>query len=283
MRVALVSMKHVEGDIEFNLDRHRTWIERCLEDSPDFIGFPEFAVTGWVTDTDLAVSLRSAVVREIEGWGKRYGVFIATCLVETRAGKLFNTCLITGPNGRVGVMRKVNLIRVESEHYTPGAEFPVLDVAGCKMGVTTCADATRFEMMNILSLRGAEVIFAPHANTLGSYGNSADGWFTWRMERWPLFARDACVSIAGINNAGLFERTGKQEQATKYCGGGMVVDWTGNVVRRIRGDMKRERMIVADVDLDALRKARATHNLLAEIRPGIVYNRQAGWVMGRTD
>ena len=50
MTVALVSMKHRLGDPDFNLERHRYWVERAMERKPDFIGFPEFSLTGWVED-----------------------------------------------------------------------------------------------------------------------------------------------------------------------------------------------------------------------------------------
>ena len=282
LRVCAVSMKHLSGDVAFNLERHAFWLERALKQGARFIGFPEFSLTGWVNEREKALTLTSPPVREIENWARRHRVFIAACLVEKRGVRLHNTCLIAGPRGRVGVMRKINLVRAESAHYTPGREFPVFDVAGCRMGVTTCADATRYEMMSILSLRGAEVIFAPHANTLGVYGNHAAGWLKWRLERWPLFARDAGVYIVGCNNAGLFERKTPGEEPTKYCGGGAVFNFEGEVVVKAPvGKTKKECMIVADLDLDALREARKKSHMLAEFRPAIVYNRKSGWKHGR--
>ena len=282
LRVALISLKHKEGDAAFNLDRHALWLERAVKAGARFVGFPEFALTGWVKDRRLALSLKSAPVRQIERLARKRRVFIATCFVEKRGARLHNTCLLAGPAGRLGVMRKVNLVAGESPDCTPGREFPVFKVAGCTMGVTTCADATHFEMMNLLSLRGAELIFAPHANVLKPYGNHAAGWRKWRMERWPLFARDACVHILGCNNAGLFEKPEPTEAPTKYCGGAMVIDFKGNVVARDdAGKSKRECMIVADLDIAALRKARRTSESLNEFRPSIVYNRKDGWEFGR--
>jgi predicted amidohydrolase len=179
-------------------------------------------------------------------------------------------------------MRKVNLISRESEHYAPGRRFPVFEVAGCKMGVTTCADATRYEMMSLLSLRGAEVIFAPHANSLGAYGGHAAGWLRWRKERWPLFAKDCSVYVLGCNNAGLHEKGGPDEERTKYCGGAAVFDFQGKLVARApSGRTCRECLITAELDLAALREARNKNNLLSEFRPAIVYNRRAGWAFGR--
>jgi predicted amidohydrolase len=268
--------------VAFNLERHAFWLERALKERARFIGFPEFSLTGWVNERAQALALDARPLSVIEGWARKHRVFIATCLVEKRGRKLHNTAVLVGPRGRLGAMRKINLIRAESAHYAPGRAFPVFAVAGCQMGVATCADATRYEMIHILSLRGAEVIFAPHANSLGAYGNHAAGWLKWRRERWPLFARDACVYIVGCNNAGRFETRQPGEEPTKYCGGGAILDFKGEVVAKAPvGKTKKECMIVADLDLDALRAARRQSKPLAEFRAAIVYNRRSGWVHGR--
>ncbi len=250
-------MKHVDGDVRANLERHEYWLTKAVETGAHFVGFPEFSMTGWVKDPAEALRLDSEPVRQVGRWAKRYGIYLATGLVERRGRRRHNTCVIFGPRGCVGAMRKVNPIAKELEHYTPGREFPVFNVAGCRMGVATCADASRYEMFHVLSLRGAEVIFAPHANSLGAYGNSATGWSRWRMERWPVFTRDACVAVLGVNCAGSFSPRRRGDEPTKYCGGGMVMDWTGRALARAPVRTKRECVLPVELDLSALRKARA--------------------------
>jgi predicted amidohydrolase len=282
LRVALVSLKNTAGDVAANLTRHQMWLHRAIESRAKFIGFPEFALTGWVNDREQTLRLNSSPVRLVEAWARKHRVWIATCLVEQRGKNLHNACVIAGPNGRIGVMRKVNLVGAESPHYTSGREFPVLSVAGVSMGVTTCADASYFEMMRILSYRGAEVIFAPHANTLGKYGNNASGWLKWRSENWPTYTRDCAITILGINNAGLTDDPPPDEQPTKFCGGGAIFDYTGHVAAVATvGDTKKECMIVADIDLAGLREARKRRLEHSEFRAAIVYNRKRGWKYGR--
>ncbi len=256
LKLALISMKHRLGDIAFNLERHHLWIKRAARTGASFVGFPEFSLTGWTYDRTQALPLDATPLQQIETWAREYELFIGTCLTERSGKRLFNTTVIYGPRGRVGSMRKINLIAKEAVHYTHGNAFGVFDVAGCRMGIATCADATRYEVLHILSLKGAAVIFAPHANTLGTYGGTPSGWLRWRMERWPLFARDCGVVIAGVNNAGLFEKSLDDEQETAYCGGGAVIDWEGNVVDRVRLRRKKECMFVSTIDLAALGEAR---------------------------
>ena len=81
-----------------------------------------------------------------------------------------NSFVVAGPAGTACVMRKINLTPAECRHYHPGRELPVIEVAsgrlGCmRLGVAICADATRFEMIHLLSLRGAEVILGMNARS----------------------------------------------------------------------------------------------------------------------
>lgn len=288
VRIALVSMKSMFidpgapkhegiGDVEANLARHRYWLDKALAREARFVGFPEFALNGWSRRPESALSLSSAPIRELERWAREEGIYLATGFVEKRAGKLYNSCLLTGPKGRIGVMRKVVLM---ADYFTPGTTYPVFDVAGFRMGVSICADGTYMETFRLLSFRGAEVIFAPHANTLGKYGGHADGWTEWRKERWPLFTSDTCVIAAGINNAGQFAGR-KRGPVSTYCGGGMVMDWTGRICKRVSGKGRTERLLMVDLDLAGLRAARADHASFRQFRPGIVYNRKSGFVHGK--
>jgi predicted amidohydrolase len=128
-------------------------------------------------------------------------------------------------------------------------------------------------MFHLLSLRGAEVIFAPHANTLKPYGGNPDGWSKWRLERWPLFVKDTCVCVAGINNAGLFEKE-NQADRNNYCGGGMVMDQSGKVLGRISGKVPREKLLMQEIDLESLRRERRANSLMQDFQGEIIYRRK---------
>jgi len=289
-RLALVSMKHVLkdprapveeriADVEANVERHRSWLETAAEAEPDFAGFPEFSLTGWIGAPHAALTLRSAAVREIGRQARRCGVPVGTCFVQKRGSRLYNTCVLFDARGRlVGTTCKVNLVGAEQKHYTSSRSWPVHEVAGVRLGVAICADSSYYETHRLLSFAGAEIVFAPHGNTLGRYGNCRAGWVRWRRETWPLFARDARVCIAGVSCAGLSSPGEPQEVATAYCGGGAVVDWQGRFVATLGGRTKREGMLVADIDIAALRRARS-ENWWGVFRPGLVYNRK-GFLCG---
>ena len=291
--VSLISFRFC-ADPTTNLDRHGAWLEtlaRSADTKPDLVLFPEFSLTGWTYDPDAALDLDSPLVARAVGLASEFATAVGFGLVERRGAMRCNSFVVAGPDGIAGVMRKINLTPAECRHYQPGRELPVIEVAagrvaGVRMGVAICADATRFEMIHLLSLRGAEVILAPHANSLASYGGNRDGWICWRRERWPLFARDCAVAIAGVSCAG---RAGPglpsvddagDVMAQRFCGGAMIVDSDGTAGTVLDGAGNEEAAVTGTIDVAALRQARRTHRLLNSFQAAIVYNRRGGWQHG---
>ena len=291
--VSLVSFRFC-ADPAINLDRHCAWLERFARSAdtrPDLVLFPEFSLTGWTYDPDAALDLDSPLVGRAVGLASEFGTVIGFGLVERRGGVRCNSFVVADPDGFAGVMRKINLTPAECRHFHPGRELPVIEVAagrlaGVRMGVAICADATRFEMIHLLSLRGAEVILAPHANSLASYGGNRDGWVRWRRERWPLFARDCAVAIAGVSCAGRPARQmpavddAGDERAQRFCGGAMIVDSDGTAATVLEGAGNEEGAVTGTIDVSALRQERRTHRLLNSFQAEIVYNRPDGWRHG---
>jgi len=256
LRVAAVSSKNLKGDIEANVKRHTMWVERAAEALARFIGFPECSLTGYQLSGYIAIPLRCAATAAIEQLARNHGVFISAGLVEKRGKRYYNSQFLVGPNGWMGVTRKINLAGKEPRFFARGSGLPVFDVGVCKAGIAICADATYYEPPRVLAFRGAEMIFAPHA---GYLGHTPKSWIDWRRARWPIFARDSAVIIVGCNNAGLFERPHPGEHDYRFASGALIVDEAGRVLAQSRIRKNRETMLLADLSFANLRKIRKTH------------------------
>ena len=81
--------------------------------------------------------------------------------------------MAAGADGNSGDTERAEIARVASS--LSGGVANVADPLGGSWYVESLTDE--------LEAR-AEVIFAPHANSLGKYGGNPAGWVRWRLERW---------------------------------------------------------------------------------------------------
>lgn len=268
LRVALICSKSLPGQTESNLERHALWLERAARQGAKFIGFPECSLTGYDLSERTAIALESAPVRSLAELAKKHQVYVSAGLVEKREGKFFNTQILVGPGGLLGAMRKVNLTLKERKFFAPGREFPVFDVDRIKVGIAICADATHFETVKLLGLRGAQMVFAPHATYLK---RTPQSWLDWRLARWPLFAQDSCLFLAGCNNAGRFEIPGESEKDLHFASGALIVGPDGKTVQRSEPNTNVETMIVADLSFAGIEEKRRNLFSFAELEADLFY------------
>ena len=253
LRMAAVSSKCAPGDMAANVERHVLWTERAVAQGARFVGFPECSLTGYDFSPDAGIALEGREVGAIVELARKHVIYLAAGLVERRDGRRYNTQILAGPGGLLGVMRKVNLTRTERSFFTAGTEFPVFDLDGVKVAIAICADATQFETVHLLALRGAQIIFVPHATYLQGTPQS---WFEWRTDRWGWFAKDCGVYLVGCNNAGRFETPRERETDLRFASGALIIGPDGAVVRRSEPATNIETMILADLSTAGLEEKR---------------------------
>jgi len=268
LRVTAVSSKNLKGQIEKNLFNHRRWIERAVDAGAQFVGFPECSLTGYDLRPELAIGLDSEPVRRLGHLARKHHIWVAAGLIEKKDSKRYNTQVLFGPGGFVGAARKVNLAGSEPEFFSRGGDLPVFDIGICKVGIAICADATYYEVPRILALKGAEMIFMPHA---GYLKNTPHSWLSWRKARWPFFASDIRAFFVGCNNAGLFEKPEPNEENYRFASGALILDDCGRVVAESKIRINREVMVTADLDFDCLRKERSSSSVYKEFQANLFY------------
>ena len=268
LRVAAVSSRHPPGALEANLASHAAWTERAVASGARFVGFPECSITGYLPDPGVAVSARGPEVAFITSLARRHHVYIAAGFVERSGRRFFNTQVLAGPRGAIGLMRKTHPIKTERRFFTAGHDFPIFRVGPAHMGIAICSDGTHYETVHALALRGADVIVAPHATYLQ---HTPGSWLAWRLSRWPLFAGDCCVFLVGCNNAGRSEGPQPDEENLGFASGALVVGPSGETVARSRIRINRETMVVADLCLTGIRARRRDLFSFRDARTDLFY------------
>ncbi|HOU53401.1 MAG TPA: nitrilase-related carbon-nitrogen hydrolase [Myxococcota bacterium] len=130
---------------------------------------PELFSSGYLfRDREEAEGLAEAVPEgpttvALVSWARRHrSALVAGVLERGPSGRLFNSAVAVDASGLRGLYRKVHLFGTEKGWATPGdLPFPVLELAGARVGVMICFDWRFPEVARTLALAGAQVIAHP--------------------------------------------------------------------------------------------------------------------------
>ncbi len=160
-----VDVRHL--DVEHNLETHLRLIGETAEAGCDLVVFPEASVTGHNGSpevTRFAEPHDGRIFRAIQQQASDCGIVVSYGFCELFRGTHYNTSALVGPDGLVGLQRKVHASFDEFFRFRQAYEWGVYDLGFCSVGTAICHDSDFFESWRILALKGAEVILLPHAN-----------------------------------------------------------------------------------------------------------------------
>ncbi len=240
MRLAIVQNDPVFGERERNARRLVTLMEaearRHPDDPPALYVLPELCCTGYqFKSREEAFSLAESAeggpsLDIIAAAAKRLDAAIVIGFPE-RGEPLqeggdpchdgfYNSALLLGPDGPLGLYRKTHLFYKEKTIFDPGdTGFRVFPWRGVGIGMAICFDWFFPESFRTLALRGASVIAHP-ANLVLPYCQQAD--FTRAIEN--------RVYVLTANRSGAEERAGER---LSYSGESVAVTPFGEYLVRL--------------------------------------------------
>jgi NAD+ synthase (glutamine-hydrolysing) len=243
MRLALAQINSVVGDLEGNravvLDR----IAEAKDEGADLVVFPELIVTGYPPEDLL---LRPGFVRaatdSLDEIARAATGITALVGVPVLDSDLHNACAVCTDGAVRGIYRKRFLpnygVFDEDRYFAPGRDLLVLDVAGCRLGVTICEDMWQpGPPATDLALAGAELLVNLSASPFNV------GKVREREEMFRTRARDNVCFVALCNAVG-----GQDELV--FDGHSLVLDDEGEVLARAPGF--EECLLLVDVDPSAV-------------------------------
>jgi len=274
------------GEIEGRVDRMLEMIDGAVNGYRPLcpirlVVFPEFAHAAPVYATigelrrKLAVPVPNEHIERYIAKARQHNVYIQTgTFIESDPewpGVLFNTSCLVGPEGMLTRYRKVNPWIPWELHASPhdlegykDELFPVARTAIGNLGCAICYDWIFPEAIRQLALNGAEVLIRVSAYM--------DPWgATPPMDWWTVVNRCRALEnmayvVAANQGASL-----RNYPPFSWPGGSMVVDYDGRVLAQAEPG-PGERIVVAEIDIGALRAARQErllHNPLAHLRQGM--------------
>jgi predicted amidohydrolase len=211
----------------------------------DLLVLPEFFVTGYqfVSLDDVAELSEEIPSGKTTGFlselSRQKTCFIIAGLPERSGGNFFNSAILTGPEGFIGVYRKIHLFFEEKLFFTPGdTGFRVWDTKIGRIGIMICFDWFFPESMRTLALMGAEIIGHP-ANLVLPYCPSA----------MPVRCLENRVYAVTANRTG--EEHRKEGQTLRYIGQSLIVNPKAEVV--VRAPEDEEALMIVEIDLSLAR------------------------------
>ena len=272
-RVAAVQMNAMRGELKLSLEIHERFARAAAEAGCRLALFPELGVTGHYGDeqvTEFAEEAESGRIWEtMSSLARELGIFISYGLCEAAHGTFYNSQVLAGPEGIVGVQRKMHASKDEYFHFRMGREFGVFDLGFARVGTLVCFDSNFFEGWRVLALMGADVILLPHASRSGwgkeigeaEQKNSLKKTLDGLPGRYGRYCADNSVYAVFCNQAGY-------NGHSTHSGGAYVLGPGGGVVARSEPAID-ELMITADIDADALEESRRRNAVMRCRRPEV--------------
>ena len=169
-----VAVRHL--DVERNLQTHHRLIVETAEAGCDLVVFPECSVTGHNGSpevTRLAEPYDGPIFHAIAARASECGIAVGYGFCELHRGTHYNTFALVGPDGLLGLQRKVHASDDEFFRFRQAYEWNVVDLGFCTVGTAICHDSDFFESWRILAVKGAELVLLPHANRTMPAGGGA--------------------------------------------------------------------------------------------------------------
>jgi predicted amidohydrolase len=221
-RIGLVQMESLVGETKLNFQRIIHLAEAAHKQEISLLCFPECALDGYSPQDalELGNTLESSWVSQLRECSQDLGITLLVGLVEQGINqrKPFISHVILSPKEETAVYRKVHLGRSELEYFTPGDHFPVFSAHGTTFAVGICWDWHFPEMASIYSLKGAEILFAPHASPVVA-GDRKEIWLRYLGAR----AYDNSVYLGACN------LIGSNGRAKEFSGGALVIGPKGDL------------------------------------------------------
>lgn len=257
MRVALLQARGTPGDVQENLEAVRRAAEQAAAAGAALLVTPEAFLTGYDIGPrlrELAEPADGPSISAVAGAASAAGVAIACGWVEREGNAIRNSATLFDRSGRAALThRKAHLYGpVDSGTFAAGHELGVADLGGVCVGLLVCFDVEFPEAVRALALAGAELVAVP----------------TSLMAPYDVVARTIVPARAAENQlfVAYANRVGR-EATLEYVGQSCVAGPDGTVVAMAGRD--EETVLIADLDLAAIERAREQYSYLRERRPDI--------------
>ncbi len=191
------------------------------------------------------ISLDSSIIKAFCDAAKKNNIMVSPNVYLCENKKNYDASILINKSGKIlGTQKMVHIAGTpqfyEQDYYEPSNNgFNVFETEIGKIGIVVCFDRHYPESIRTESLRGADLILIPTANTKAEPSE---------MFKWEIcvqaFQNSVCVAMC--NRVGT-------ESEMQFSGESIVVDENGSVIK-LADD--KEQILYAELDLNQVQKTR---------------------------
>ncbi len=237
--------------------------ERLSEVKADLMVLPELFNTGYQFVSQEEVANFSEEIpngfttQALSNLCRDKNFCIAAGVAEKAEDSYFNSAVLVGPKGLVGLYRKTHLFAEEKLLFTPGdTGFKVFNIGQVKIGLMVCFDWFFPESVRSLALNGADVI-CHCANLVLPY--CPDAMVTRSLENH--------VFVVTANRIGYEKRANKKRLT--FIGKSEIISPDGKIL--VRASKEDEEIKILDIDplLARNKQINNYNNIFTDRRPDL--------------
>jgi len=268
LKVAAAVMHSVVGRKAENLAKMEILVREASRRGAQAVSFPEMNISGYGLRQEMesfAEPIPGPSTEAVLKMAREYNLLILAGMAEkAEKDQYFISHYAAGPEGPIGVYRKIHLGPPEEGIFEAGRESTVFSFGKARFGIELCFDGHFPELSTLLALKGAEVIFIPHASPRESAAEKKERWLRYL----PARAYDNSVFLVACN------LLGETESGLAFSGSALILDPKGETLAESRGG--GEEVILAELKREAIQKVRENPKgfFLGRRRPDI-YNKLA--------
>lgn len=245
-QVAGVQMDVALGDIEANFRRMAERVSEAAAAGAQLVVFPECALTGYCFESldearPHAEKIPGNSTDRMAEICRRYDCYVVFGLLEREGERVFNACVLVGPEGVVGTYRKVHLPYLGVDRFTSPGDRPlaIWQAGPARIGMHICYDGAFPEAARVLALLGADVLVLPTNWPPGAENTAAYVTNTRALENHVYFM--------AVNRIG-------EERGFRFIGASKICDPAGTTLAE--AGATEENILYAETNLAYARNKR---------------------------
>jgi len=233
LRVALVQMDVVDGDVKENMQRAEEFIRKAAAEKVDLVCLPEAVDFGWLYQNarEKAFPIPGTYTEHLSRLAQVLNIWVSAGCLEKADDKIYNAAVLIDRSGNILLKhRKISTLPELTSHlYDAGDEegIRVVDTEFGRVGITICADNFDLKRPRKVADAGAWLLIAPHgfaARKDDLYDNGVS-----YINHIKKVAKSAHLWVAAANTA-LSLVTGGAWKDYEHSGCSTVADSTGKAV-----------------------------------------------------